>query len=187
MNTNLKIAERKESGSGLIEVLIALVIMMFLLVGVLQMFSYSFLINVGSAERTEMIYKCKDVVENLRYVEYSRRNSITLDSTIDPTNTIPTFTDGLTETLPTAWNGTDFAFWGPNGANVLGQGSSSSSYVLPGYDLSYTVTDGSHSGQPDFWIVTVTAVPHLHDDSAKRYHGIGVKHKRVDYVAQIKK
>ncbi len=59
-----------EKGSSLIEVLVALLIMLFLMIGILQMFALSYMVNLGSAARTELTYKCEQVMESLRYFSY---------------------------------------------------------------------------------------------------------------------
>ena len=51
-------------------------IMALVLVGILQMFSVSLVINKGSAARTQMLFKCQQVVENVRYFYFlSRRRA----------------------------------------------------------------------------------------------------------------
>lgn len=182
--SNVRTEELKnEQGSGLIEVLIALLIMLFMMIGVLQMFSMAFLVNLGSAARTDMTYKCQAVIENIRMIKYLRENGLTV--TNDPTTTIPPTFHAGTHSLPASTSDPDFAYWGPSGANVLGK-MIGSTYIKPLYNLSYKIEDGGTTyGAPGFWIITVTAVPNLTAGS-KHYIGIGLKHKRIDYVAQIK-
>lgn len=176
---------KNEQGSGLIEVMIALLIMLFLMIGVLQMFSMAFLVNSGSAARTDMVYKCQQVTEQIRMVKYLRSSGLTVVN--DPTTTVPATFSAKTVTLPASPSDPDFKYWGPSGANVLGE-MSGSTYIAPAYLLSYTIADGSVSGATGFWIITVSAVPNLASVSnTKRYHGIGLNKKRIDYVAQIRK
>jgi hypothetical protein len=54
------------------------------------------------------------------------------------------------------------------------------------YRLTVQVDDGDTAGVAQHWIVTVTATPSL-DAGVRRYQGIGIRRKRVDYVAQIPK
>ncbi len=53
---------RTTRGSSFIKVLLAMTIMALVLVGILQMFSVSLVINKGSAARTQMLFKCQQVV-----------------------------------------------------------------------------------------------------------------------------
>ena len=57
-------------GSSFVEVLLAMTIMALVLVGILQMFSVSLIVNKGSAARTQMLFKCQQVVENIRWYYY---------------------------------------------------------------------------------------------------------------------
>jgi type II secretory pathway pseudopilin PulG len=170
-----------ERGSSLIEVMVALMIMLFLMIGVLQLFSMASLVSMGAGARTEMTSKAQQVVENMRYLQYL-------------TKPIPT---GLGQAIPTGLGSTGFtfpiaaatsgtldptanAYWGPTGANVF---PTSGSNNTP-YEISYTIQDGSPSGI--FWLVTITVEP-TSVSGARRYLGEAITHKRVDYVAQIPK
>ncbi len=166
-------APGRERGSSLIEVLIALMILFFLMIGVLQMFAMAYLVNLGSAARTEMTFKCEQVMENIRFFRFLEEEGTTL-----PTGTGFTFAAG-TYSLPYEDTELSGSYWGPTQANVVERGKAP-------YRLAIQVDDGDAAGVPQHWIVTVTATPSL-DAGVQRYQGIGIRRKRVDYVAQIPK
>src|SRR5512135_62154 len=58
-----------ERGSSLIEVMVALMIMLFLMIGVLQLFSMAYLVNLGAGARTEMTMRAEQVMENIRTIQ----------------------------------------------------------------------------------------------------------------------
>lgn len=180
---------RRQRGSSFIEILIALAILAILTVGILQMFSFALLTNVGSAARTDLLYRAQQVVENLRLV-YALEESgndaarvaagvpATLAATASPIF-LPQY-DGDPTSL--TW-----AYWGPEGAGILDE------EYLP-YLVFYTVED-----RPPFWLVTVTAAPVDHpelrrlgvlpapESASRRFRGPGSKVKIVSYAAQIEK
>lgn len=184
------VRSRRNRGSSFIEILISLALLAILLVGILQMFSYALLTNVGSAARTDLLYKAQQVVENLRLVyaleetgnDAARVSSgvpAALAATPDPIF-LPQY-DGDSTSL--TW-----AYWGPSGAGILDE------EYLP-YLVFYTVEDSD----PSFWLVTVTAAPVDHPElrrlgvlplpetASRRYRGPGSKLKIVSYAAQIEK
>src|SRR5450756_280154 len=67
---------RARRGSSFVEVLLAMTIMALVLVGILQMFSVSLIMNKGSAARTQMLFKCQQVVENIRWYYFVTQNSL---------------------------------------------------------------------------------------------------------------
>jgi hypothetical protein len=172
---NRRVPEKAEGekGSSLIEVLVALLIMLFLMIGILQMFALSYLVNLGSAARTELTYKCEQVMENVRYFSYLSHEGIAL-----PANTGITFAAG-TYDLPYSGSAVASSYWGPTQADVV-EGED-----MP-YRLSVEVQDGDTHGVAGQWIVTVSAVP-SEVQGARKYIGVGIEHKRVDYVAQLPK
>jgi len=159
-------------GSSFVEVLLAMTIMALVLVGILQMFSVSLIVNKGSAARTQMLFKCQQVVENIRWYYY-----VTSRSLAAPVGTgIPALA-ATTKSLP--YDGTpadEWAFWGPTGANVM---------EVPNgpYQISYTIEADLAQ---NVWVITVSAVP-TNVAGATHYLGIGTNGggKRVDYVAQF--
>src|ERR1039458_8119883 len=80
--SDLRTGARARRGSSFVEVLLAMTIMALVLVGILQMFSVSLIINKGAAARTQMLFKCQQVVENIRWYYYVTSNSLAA-----PTNT----------------------------------------------------------------------------------------------------
>src|SRR5664280_1722017 len=170
-------------GSSFVEVLLAMTIMALVLVGILQMFSVSLIVNKGAAARTQMLFKCEQVVENIRWYYY-----VTSHSLAAPTNTgIPPLVAG-TVNLPYLTGDPGWDFWGPDGANVLERDNGP-------YKVSYTLVDDAAQqvGPPlspvHVWVITVSAVPTDVPGAggASRYLGIGTNGggKRVDYVAQF--
>ncbi len=169
-----------ERGSGLIEVMFALLIMLFLMLGVLRMFSMISAENMGSAARTAMLYKCQQVVENIRMVSYLNNKGIPISAATGIP--FPLAATSAPIYLPTSGSGTGFSFWGPDGANVLGtDNGSGGAYVPPPYKLYYSIATGSAT---NLWLVTVTAVPNKTAGSPK-YLGLMALNKKVEYVAQL--
>lgn len=160
-------------------------IMALVLVGILQMFSVSLLINKGAAARTQMLFKCQQVVENLRWYYYVTSNNMAA-----PTNTGIPALGAATVNLPYDGSETEYAFWGPAGANVIERPNGP-------YKVSYTLAEdvAQEMGTTlpltpiHVWVITVSAVP-TDVAGAARYLGVGLgspnsKVKRVDYVAQF--
>jgi hypothetical protein len=164
-------AKRRVRGASLIEVLIAMAILALPMVGVLHLFSVSFLTDSGSAARTDMTMRAQQVAENLRYLHLLRERGTALPS---DTGLPATPSNGLKTDLP--WNGTeaDWAYWGPNGANVFER-------TRPPYRISYTY---SASTTPDHWVVTVTVTPE-NAAAGISYLGTSARAKKVDYVFQV--
>ncbi len=173
------VRETRERGSSLIEVLIALFIMMILMIGILQMFSVACVVNVGSAARTEMTYKCEQVVENLRYIYHVSTANKDLPNHQNPTILVQSgvsLADG-THNLPYTGTEANYAYWGPNGADVIEAPNGP-------YRLSYTVVSQLYmppingGGGNNYLTITISAVPA--GTAAARF-----QHKRIDYVATL--
>ncbi|HEX7671320.1 MAG TPA: hypothetical protein VF395_17115 [Polyangiaceae bacterium] len=159
-------------GSSFVEVLLAMTIMALVLVGILQMFSVSLIVNKGAAARTQMLFKCEQVVENIRWYYY-----VTSRSLAAPVGTgIPALAATPLVNLPYVGSEPEWAFWGPTGANVM---------EVPNgpYQISYTIEADLAQ---NVWVITVSAVP-TNVAGATHYLGIGTNGggKRVDYVAQF--
>jgi prepilin-type N-terminal cleavage/methylation domain-containing protein len=167
---------RAAKGSSLIEVLVALAIMAILMVGILQMFSVALVVNSGAGARTELLFKCQQVVENIRYVCSVVRQ---VPPGTPPANTgVPVpFIAGATINLPYDGTEPEWAYWGPNGANVMEQAKGP-------YQISYEVQRSSGSATA-VWIITVTAVPTADTTATRRFLRVGPGTKRVDYVASF--
>ena len=155
-----------ERGLTLIEVLVAMALFFVVTIAILELYSASVAINLGSMARTDLVYKCERVVETIRWVEALK----TLETPPDLSGYGVSLAAqaGSTITLPT--DPTD-GYWGKSGANVIEDGAR--------YTLSYDVVDNV-----DFWAVTVTARPKT---SGLMYIGAGISSKVVRYVAQIPK
>jgi hypothetical protein len=163
-------------GSSFVEVLLAMSIMALVLVGILQMFSVSLIVNKGSAARTQMLFKCQQVVENIRWYYY-----VTGHSLATPASTGIPGLSAVTVDLPYDGTEPEWAFWGPSGANVMEAPNGP-------YKIRYVIEQGdaAHSVAPlTTWVITVTAYP-TDVAGATRYFGISTSGsgKRVDYVAQ---
>jgi hypothetical protein len=172
---------RARRGSSFVEVLLAMTIMALVLVGILQMFSVSLIMNKGSEARTQMLFKCQQVVENIRWYYFVTQGTPPLATPgVIGVTSIPAL-GPVTVKLPYVKGDTGWDFWGPDGANVM--------EVETGgpYKISYTIQkDDAQAVAPlSAWVITVSAVP-TDDAGATRYFGISTKGsgKRVDYVAQ---
>jgi hypothetical protein len=179
--------KRKTRGSSFIEVLLAMTIMALVLVGILQMFSVSLVINKGSAARTQMLFKCQQVVENVRLFYFLDKSGATTpplitDNAIGPRaamavpGTLPSLLDNVGKTyLPYSSADATWPYWGPAGANVMEQENGP-------YKISYTIVKDPVQ---NLWVITVSATP-TDVATATRYFGVDLKSgKRVDYVAQF--
>ena len=183
MKNNERTQDRSsEKGSSLLEVLIALMIMLFLMIGILQMFSMAYLVNLGSGARTEMTYKCQQLAENIRLLNYLAKNGFTVPATTGITFPIAAATTSPANLPYTATELSTSPYWGPTDASVVDGPD------MP-YRLSYQIVDGDAGASPPapgFWIITVSATPNQATTS-RRYLGAGMAHKRVDYVSQMPK
>lgn len=176
---DVRTARGKARGTSLVEALIALAIVALLLVGILQMYSLSLLMDFGAAGRTEMTFKAQQLVETLRWITFLRTSGQPVPASAN-TGIPDAPVNGQAVNLP--WVATDpgWGFWGPAGANVV-EGE-----ALP-YQLSYSYQAGL-TGTIPAWIITVTAIPKAvtAGSGQKRFYlGSGSKNKRIDYVAQI--
>jgi hypothetical protein len=188
---------RRTRGSSFIEVLLAMTIMALVLVGILQMFSVSLVINKGSAARTQMLFRCQQVVENIRYFYYLNRSATATPALLTDTGHVTTSPMSVPGTLPIPisevaqsflpYSSTDatWPYWGPTGANVMEQENGP-------YKIAYTIYRDSNppnacgpGGCQNVWVITVSAIP-TDVATATRYFGVGLSSgKRVDYVAQF--
>lgn len=152
-----------EQGMTLVEVLFALLILTFISLATLELFSLSVAQSLGAYSRTDLSYRAERIVETVRL-------QAALAQRDPPTNNAeccPLTATGTPNVLPV----TDSCstFWGRDVADVWQPGAP--------YTLSYTVTPGG-LGQ----MVTVEAVP---NSNGSRYIGSVSSAKAVRYVAQI--
>lgn len=164
-----------ERGTTLVEVLVALVVLMILMIGVLQMFSVAYLVNLGSASRTEMTYKAQQALENMRYLNttYKAKGSAALPANLSPV-TFP-LTDGASFDL-SSLSSSDLAtsYWGPSMSDVV-------ETVDPRYAI--TIETHSVSGGSD-WNVVVTVKANTNAGVSPYINGVG-KMRVVEYASQI--
>ena len=169
-------APRTRRGSSFVEVLLAMSIMALVLVGILQMFSVSLIVNKGAAARTQMLFKCQQVVENIRWYYFVTQNSVAA-----PIGTGIPALGATTVNLPYTALDPGWAFWGPAGANVMEAPNGP-------YKIRYVIQQNTLLLPAVVWVITVSAVPTdvAGGPGAPRYLGIGTGGggKRVDYVAQ---
>ncbi|MGE5345323.1 MAG: type IV pilus modification PilV family protein [Acidithiobacillales bacterium] len=164
----------RRRGSTLIEVLVAMAILSIMVAGILQLFSLALLASSGAAARTELLFKCQQVVENIRFCYALTRRSPALP--VPPGAGVPSPMVAGTYDLPYKSTDAGYAYWGPGGANVIEEDSGA-------FKISYTIERSSGSVNA-LWIVTVTAIPTDDPAAARRFFGIGLRgFKRVDYVA----
>jgi len=193
----IRVQEKRERGSTLLEVLIALLIFLILMLGVLQLFSLAFVVNEAAMARTEMTYKCQQVVENMRYLNYlyvvnplnpgspHTLTAIPLDP--DGTATVRGYWPLVAGATHDLYNGATFnsdlttlnkSYWGPSCANVI-------EYPKPRYAITMTVA-ASGAGS---WVLTVTAKPNslagVNKYIGRSYNGGPPKRRIVEYVAYL--
>ena len=167
---------RSRRGSSLIEVLVAISILSIMVAGILQLFSLALLSSAAAAARTDLLLKCQEVVENIRFCySLTRRNP---PGTPPVSSGIPAV---LAETpspvyLPYDSSDARWDYWGPDGANVMEQEAGP-------YEISYTIARSSGALNA-LWIITVTAQPARRTTAAsRRFFGVNLDSaKRVDYV-----
>jgi prepilin-type N-terminal cleavage/methylation domain-containing protein len=148
---------RGQRGMTLIEVLISFLILLIISLAVLELFSLSVAVNLGSLGRTELTYKAQVVAETVRLQSFLAQQT---PATNDPCCPLA----AGSYNLPQA--GCD-TFWGPTGVNVL---STDGSYQL-NLDIQQVGTQRQ---------VTVTAFPVEAQNQGRR-----MLFRAVRYVAQI--
>lgn len=181
----------RAKGSSLVEVLVALAIMGIMMVGILQMFSLALVVNIGSGARTQLLFKCQQVVENVRFFYFLGRKfapsptpvlitgaapGVGIPMAVPGTFPAPIGPVGKTY-LPYESTDATWDYWGPLGANVMEQDKGP-------YKISYSIDRTSASARA-VWVITVTAEPTDDTTATERFHGVGPGTKRVDYVAQF--
>jgi type II secretory pathway pseudopilin PulG len=157
----------REKGSSLIEVVIALLILLILMVGILQMFSMAFASNMNAGATTDLIYKAQQTAEILKYAFYQQgTGGVTVGL---PSGAL----DAGTHTLPASNSDAGWDFWGPEKMGVVDR---------PGtpYEVRYTVADAGAD-----WTLVVSARPRT--SGGARYVGAALKGKVVEYAVQIPK
>jgi type II secretory pathway pseudopilin PulG len=153
----------RERGSSLVEVLVSMVILLFVMLGTLQLFTMALVVDRVSDAQAEMTRKAHAVVEIIRIVNSTQQSGT---SGVLPLN------EG-TRSLPTTTFEDGYDFWGPSGYGIMEQDAR--------YEISYEVEDGG----PD-WIVTVFARP-VTEAGKTGYVGIDPSKKGVRYAAYVPK
>lgn len=158
-------------GFTLVEVLVAMAILFFISVAVLQLFSLSYLVNMGSLARTDLQYRAERVAEGLRYLRVlGNAAPVPWNCGIDMS--------ALSATGPVDIpNDPNDPCWGIAGFRVVE--SSQNPFIL-----SYRVQDGQSLGAGPVWIITVSARPAA---VGPRYLGMAIAAKGVRYVVQVPK
>ena len=169
---------RDQRGAMLIEVLVALLILLLIMVGVMQLFAAALVSDRGSDARTELSFKAQQVVEVLRMANAVARTSSTVPSALSQAKTGISFPISAAKQyteLPRSSSDSYWGFWGPDGTGVVDDEGAR-------YVIGYEITNGDTSGAAGNWVITVTAQPR----SASSY--LDVKgQKVVRYVAAIPK
>ncbi|MBL8113406.1 MAG: hypothetical protein JNK60_11005 [Acidobacteria bacterium] len=197
---------RQRRGSGLIETLIALEVMTLAMIGILQLFSLSILVNGVAAARTVMMFKAQQVVENMRIAMATGAVARPGGFAVPPqqigvadginkcTSGGTVFSGGGTvamtpnagtyelpySTLPAYTSAVSGAslpnFWGPQGAGVV-------DVVNGPFRVTITV-----EGTASPWTVTVTCYPEITSATNSTFLGgaAALTGKRIDYVAQLR-
>lgn len=158
--------KNRQRGMTLVEVLVALAILLVIASAVIQLFSLSYLVSMGSLARTDLQYRAQRVVEALRYLRAMPQGvgswncGVDMHAITGPVGPVD---------IPNTPND---ACWGVGGFRVVE--SSSNPFIL-----SYEISDGG-----PVWVVTVTARPAA---LGPRYLGMAIAAKGVRYGAQIAK
>ena len=139
----------------------------------------------GSAARTDLTYKCQQVVENIRYVQFLRNGNVTgIPAPLSSATGIPDPpVVGTKYTLPYTSGDSGWTYWGPAGANVMEDPAGGA------FQIFYRFADSG-----TLWTVTVTAQPtskasggSVTPGSGKAFLGTVSQTKSVEYVAQLRK
>jgi len=152
-------------------------ILSIMVAGILQLFSLALLSSAAAAARTELLFKCQQVVENIRFCYALTRRNPPL--TPPASSNVPDPPVAAVYNLPYLSSDAGWDYWGPAGANVMEQSAGP-------YQISYNITRSS-AGVNAFWIITVTAIPTPGNVTAtRRFFGLTLNNaKRVDYVSAI--
>ena len=151
-----------ERGGSLIEVLVSMLILLFVLVGVLQLFVMSIAVERVSDAQSELMGKARSVIEIVRVVSATGASG---------TSGVLPLSAGR-RTLPLSPTDTGFDFWGPSGFDIVDSKSR--------FRVEYEVSDGGAD-----WLVTVFAMPKTSAQGQTFLASAGKK--GVRYAARIPK
>ena len=126
---------RARRGSSFIEILVSLAILAVVMVGILQMFSLALLTNLGSAARTDLLYKAQQVVENLRLIYFLQNKAVPSEPAARVAAGVPAdlavtaspiylpYDSGGTDPMDITADDPDtdltWPYWGPRGVNIV--------------------------------------------------------------------
>ena len=163
---------RQQRGISLIEVLVALLLLMFITLGIAQMFSMALMVNQGARARTELMYQAQQTAEAIRWIYSFEERDPDRFAALSTASGVDLATQTSPATLPYASGQTGWNFWGPDGFNVVHQNAP--------YRLVYEVTTGAGVGR---FQLTVMARPA--EGGGAGYLGGVTRAKAVRYVAFI--
>jgi hypothetical protein len=169
-----------EGGSSLLEVLIAMAVLLFLMIGVLSMFSMAYLQNLGSAARTDMTYKAQQVADVIHLLNYMQRTQQMLPSTTGLTFPLASGTSVTITQL--SGSGLQYPYWGPPSSSVP-----SATGIVDPANLRYTIQVSVTGPTNGLMTVTISVVPNTTTSNASgaRYLGNKIRWKEVDYAIQL--
>ncbi len=153
-------ARERERGASLVEVLVAMLLLLFVMLGVLPLLVMALQVERVAEAQSEMSRKAQAVVEIVRVVRSTGNGG---SSGILPLA-------AGTRNLPYTAADTGFDFWGPAGVGVV--------EATARYRLTYEVQDAGND-----WLITVFAEPAL---GGRRYLD-AVVGKGVRYASRIPK
>jgi len=172
-----------ERGAMLIEVLVALLILLVVMVGVMQLFAAALVSSRGSDARTELSFRAQQAVEVIRManaIVRSAGGNVPSALTAGKTGlTLPIAAPVQYRELPSGSSDAYWNFWGPNATGVIESEN-------PRYVIGYEIVDGDTNGSPGTWLLRVVARPRR-AGSYLEVKGTGQSNKVVRYVAAIPK
>jgi|WetSurMetagenome_2_1015567.scaffolds.fasta_scaffold08376_2 hypothetical protein len=176
---------KRERGSSLLEVLIAMGILMFLLIGVLSMFSAAYLVNMGASARTDMTYKAQQVADAVRYlntIQHAAPTSLPSSSITGLTFPLALTSTPVKITTKSGAN-LQYGYWGPPTSTLHDTANIVDPAFMP-YDITVGVSAPNGVG---LVTVTVSVIPNskTSNPTGRRYQGTRIQFKEVDYVTQL--
>ena len=174
--------KKREGGSSLLEVLIAMAVLLFLMIGVLSMFSMAYLQNLGSAARTDMTYKAQQVADVIHLLNYMQRTQQTLPASTDTGLTFPLASGTSVTITQLSGSSLQYPYWGPPSSSVP-----SAAGIVDPANLRYTIQVSVTGPTNGLMTVTVSVVPNssASNTTGARYLGNKIRWKEVDYAIQI--
>jgi hypothetical protein len=171
-----------EGGSSLLEVLIAMAILLFLMIGVLSMFSMAYLQNLGSAARTEMTYKAQQVADVIHLLNYMQRTQQPLPAATETGLTFPLASGTSVNITQLSGSALQYPYWGPPSSS-----EPNAAGVVDPANLRYTIQVNVTGPTNGLMTVTVSVVPNTaaSNPGGPQYLGNKIRWKEVDYAIQL--